>query len=95
MIDNEKPSALFTVEFIRHQFTSIVGKTLTIIDASIQDPVQRKAVKDLIKHQIYSQLQWVVEYSLNENVDGVALSGVIFRKKCGCNGVETKCSNCA
>ena len=36
-----------------------LGKTLTIIDASIADPEQRKGIKDLIKEAYYSgQSKW-------------------------------------
>jgi hypothetical protein len=35
---------------------ALKGRILTIVDASITDPVQRKAVKDVIKDTFYGQL---------------------------------------
>lgn len=34
------------------------GRMLTLIDASIQDPVQRKAIKDLVSPMIWN---WAIE----------------------------------
>lgn len=36
---------------------------LTIVDASFQDPIQRKAVKDLVKHKFYNRMDWIVQLS--------------------------------
>ena len=35
-----------------------LGRVLTIIDASIQDVEQRKAMKDLVKNAFYSEEAW-------------------------------------
>lgn len=35
-----------------------LGRVLTIVDASIQDPEQRKAVKDLVKNAFYESEGW-------------------------------------
>ena len=35
-----------------------LGQILTIVDASIQDATQRKALKDIIKNQFYSEEYW-------------------------------------
>lgn len=44
------------------EYTSMqVGRVLTIIDATIQDSVQRKAIKDLI-----TQKMWEEEYITNQ-----------------------------
>lgn len=81
-IAETQPKATLTVEFIKLNYQGLVGKLLTIVDASYTDPIQRKAVKDLVKSAVYTQLQWVVEYALNENMDGVAVDGVTaFKKK--------------
>lgn len=34
---------------IRHQLRSLKGEILTVIDASMADPIQRKAIKDLAR----------------------------------------------
>lgn len=40
----------------------IQGKTLTVIEASIQNPNQLKAIKDLVKHIFSEQLTKVYNY---------------------------------
>ena len=44
---------------ISTQVKFLLGKVLTIIDASISDKAQNKAIKDLIKDRFYSQLDWI------------------------------------
>lgn len=48
---------------IMAQFNFLQGKVLTIIDASIQDERQNKALKDLIKNSFYEQMDWVTKLS--------------------------------
>lgn len=45
----------------RSQTDFLQGRVLTIIDASYTDPVQRKAVKDLVRQQFQEQTKWVYE----------------------------------
>jgi hypothetical protein len=33
--------------------TDLVGKMLTVVDASVSDPAQRKAVKDLVEQSLW------------------------------------------
>jgi len=40
----------------RSQCKNFLGKVLTIIDASIVDPQQRKGLKDLIQNEFYGDL---------------------------------------
>jgi hypothetical protein len=40
---------------VRDYTMDIVGKVLTIVDASIPDEKQRKAIKDLMRNAIWSQ----------------------------------------
>ena len=42
------------LDFWRSDKKNFLGRTLTIIDASIADPEQRKGIKDLIKDTFYS-----------------------------------------
>jgi len=37
----------------RSALKNFLGKVLTIVDASIQDPQQRKGIKDLIQNEFY------------------------------------------
>lgn len=45
--------AVFSFEAIRQRLPTLLGETLTVVDASIHDPVARKATKDLIKKSFY------------------------------------------
>ena|SRR3990167_6819073 len=47
------------------QFNFLMGKVLTIIDASIADERQNKALKDLIKNSFREQMDWVTKVSTN------------------------------
>lgn len=40
----------------------ILGKVLTIIDAAISDPEQRKGLKDLIRNTAYSGENWQIHH---------------------------------
>lgn len=44
---------------IHSQVNFLQGKVLTIVEASISDKEQRKAVKDLIKSSFSDQLTWI------------------------------------
>jgi hypothetical protein len=39
---------------IAHHANYLLGRILTITDASITDPVQRKAIKDMVKTEFYN-----------------------------------------
>ncbi len=43
----------------------LLGKVLTIIDASISDPEQRKGIKDLVKDAFYSKEFYTSEMNKN------------------------------
>ncbi len=40
-------------DFQKHYTQNLIGKLLTLIDATVSDPEQRKAQKDLVKQTIY------------------------------------------
>lgn len=42
------------------QLNILLGDVLTIVDASFQDSIQRKAVKDLVKGKFYARMDWIV-----------------------------------
>lgn len=42
------------------------GQILTFIDASISDPVQRKALKDLLSPMIW---KWAIDFNARENYE--------------------------
>jgi hypothetical protein len=62
---NFKGDKLCTQGFVQDQFRLLLGKTLTIIDASISEPKQNKAIKDLIK-AIYSERLNEVSHFLSD-----------------------------
>lgn len=43
-----------------HAIGDLEGQILTFIDASIQDPIQRKALKDLLRPMIW---RWAIEHN--------------------------------
>lgn len=58
---------------IQAQLKFLMGRVLTIIDASYkqQEQEQRKAVKDLVKNEFSRQLSWIFElcgYPENQSV---------------------------
>ena len=78
-LQEANPQTLFSVEFVKGQLTGLLGPILTIIDAAVVDPVQRKAVKDLVKQKIFDQLQWVVEYSIADHIEGKSEDGTMLK----------------
>ena len=61
---------LSSEEFMFHHFevSSLEGKLLTLIDASIADSTQRKAVKDLLRQQLW---EWVYSHNpLKDDLEG-------------------------
>ncbi len=81
VIENAGNEVTLTLEFIRMQFRAITGKMLTIADASFTDPVQRKAVKDLMRNGLNDHMQWMVEFALNEDASDTTLSGTPLKIK--------------
>lgn len=51
---------------IMSQLGFLKGKVLTIIDASISDERQNKALKDLIKNAFYEQQSWITKVTTGE-----------------------------
>lgn len=55
----EISEATFPLTGVSAQFGFLLGDILTIIDASISDKQQNKALKDLIKNKFYNKLDWI------------------------------------
>ena len=55
-VDKVLERTLISMKDVNSVFNTIVGETLTVIDASLTDKEQKKAVKDLIKHSMYDGL---------------------------------------
>jgi len=45
-----------------YSIQDLEGKILTFIDASIQDPIQRKALKDLLRPMVWT---WAIESNMS------------------------------
>lgn len=43
------------------QLRFMLGRLLTIVDASISNPEQNKAIKDLITKEVWERRDWIVE----------------------------------
>jgi len=58
---NGSPSDVVYVH-LTYSIQNLEGKILTFIDASISDPVQRKALKDLLSPMIWN---WAIESNMS------------------------------
>ena len=65
---------------ISTQMNFLKGKVLTVIDASIQDRDQRKAVKDLIHDKFKGQLDWIYQLCGLPEISDVCNSESIEQK---------------
>jgi len=54
MRDDTEYKPLFSVAGIEWRLSNLLGNILTTVDASITDPVQRKAIKDIMKRHTYA-----------------------------------------
>ncbi len=52
---NESTNQTFPLDGVFAQLGFLEGKVLTIVDASYSDPIQRKAVKDLVRGSFTDQ----------------------------------------
>lgn len=60
LMEQEEKKTLSLFGF-KEQLDHLMGETLTVVEAALIDPVQRKAVKDLIKHNFYNKMHWIYE----------------------------------
>lgn len=61
MSKNATPNDV-TYLYFSPQIQDLEGKILTFIDASVADPVQRKALKDLLRPAIWS---WAIDSNMS------------------------------
>lgn len=55
-----------TYAFVMDTLRKIMGGTLTIIDASIHDEKQNKAIKDLIRRVISDEMEFTAEWAFDQ-----------------------------
>ena len=77
IIDIEKYQSTGGIEigerFLTHNFLldtlrKIMGKTLTIVDASIYDKQQNKAIKDLIRNVISDEMNFSADWAYDQKI---------------------------
>lgn len=69
-----REGATLTFNAINQQFSMLLGRVLTIVDAIFSDPVQRKAVKDLIKVDFQEQRNHVYNLCFTFGEDGARVT---------------------
>lgn len=53
--DAKEDDQVFSLSVMIAQLNFLLGDTLTVIDASIADPIQRKAMKDIVKQKFWDK----------------------------------------
>ena len=61
---------LLSYAFLMNSFRKLLGSSLTIIDASIQDPKQNKAIKDLIRKSYSDEIGFVADFAFDQEILG-------------------------
>lgn len=61
-----KQNKLVDHAFVMEQLRKIVGKTLTIIDASVVDKRQNKAMKDLVRNVVSDEMEHLAEMLVDQ-----------------------------
>lgn len=61
---------LLSYAFLMNSFRKLLGSSLTVIDASIQDPRQNKAIKDLIRKAYSSEIAFVADFAFDQEILG-------------------------
>lgn len=65
MRDDTEYKPLFSVGGIEWRLNNLLGNILTTVDAAITDPVQRKAMKDIMKRHAYALMTEVRSEAYN------------------------------
>lgn len=63
--DDTEYKPMFSVQGIEWRLNNLLGNVLTTVDAAITDPVQRKAMKDIMKHHAYAVMTEVRNEAYN------------------------------
>jgi len=74
---------VFTVECVDSRLSNLKGEVLTIIDATIVDPRQLKAVKDLIHGRFFGTRWDLISIAANENPDAYGDYGLLTASSVG------------
>ena len=68
---DESPTATITYDQVTAMGKLLEGRLLTVMEASFSDPVQRKAVKDLVRNTV-----WEIFIQLQKNILAEVQAGV-------------------
>jgi viroplasmin and RNaseH domain-containing protein len=60
--------SLATYAFIQEEFSKVLGKVLTLVDASISEKNQNKAFKDIIKNYFAEEYGFLSEMLLDQKI---------------------------
>jgi predicted kinase len=67
--ENIEPINQFSYYFVKGLIQDLQGKMLTLVDATVSDPIQRKASKDIARDHINTKLNWLFESAHFVEVD--------------------------
>ena len=59
---------LFAHSFVMDTMRKLMGRTLTIIDASVANKVQNKAVKDLVRQAYSDEMEFSTQFGFDQDV---------------------------
>lgn len=75
--DETEYKPLFSVGGIEWRLNNLLGNILTTVDAAITDPVQRKAIKDIMKRHTYAVMTEVRNEAYNPASGGVVAASEV------------------
>lgn len=64
-----EPINQFTYFFVKGLIQDLQGKMMTLVEATVTDPTQRKAAKDIVRDHIHAKLNWLFESAHFVEVD--------------------------
>lgn len=64
-----EPINQFTYFFVKGLIQDLQGKMYTLVEATVSDPTQRKAAKDIVRDHIHAKLNWLFEAAHFVEVD--------------------------
>jgi hypothetical protein len=59
---------LLTHSFLMDSFRKLMGRTLTIIDASVHEEIQNKAMKDLVRNVYSDEMEFASDWAFDQEI---------------------------
>jgi hypothetical protein len=69
----------FKLSFVTDNLNDLLGKLLTIVDASVIDERQNKSMKDLIREKVNLKQDWFGECAWKDKPQGVETNEPLIR----------------